>query len=49
MSSVLQLIDIDINTVTKEELTFSTTFSITAKRNDFIHALVRPPAALATV
>jgi protein arginine N-methyltransferase 1 len=34
------LLDVDINTVTKEELAFEAPFSLTAKRNDFIHALV---------
>ena len=33
------LLEVDIMTVTKEELDFSSSFEITASRNDYVHAL----------
>merc|ERR1719253_820196 len=40
MSNSCQILDIDIYTVTKEELDFNSKFKITIDRNDFCHALV---------
>lgn len=40
VTNTSELLAIDIGTVRVEELTFESSFSLTAKRNDFIHALV---------
>ena len=36
----VQVLSIDLNTVTKEELAFSSSFSLPVRRADFIHALI---------
>lgn len=40
LTDVCPIFDIDLTSVTKEELTFSSTFQLTAFRQDFCHALV---------
>lgn len=40
VTDVCPILTIDIATVTKEDLTFSSEWSLTAKRNDYVHALV---------
>lgn len=40
LSDVCPILDIDLTKVTKEELSFSSTFQVTAFRQDFCHALV---------
>jgi len=40
MSTAYKLVEFDVGTMKREEVDFSTTFEITAKRDDYCHALI---------